>query len=216
MGASKRSTAAKRGRLAEAAVDYFSARSHNAWRSKFLKNNPSEKGRPRMRMRGGVLVDINQPWSKLDPKAKADNKAAAFDALDAVTRFPNDREAAADYVHKRWIARNKGDPNQPKTLFRPYRQLPEAEKDKDRAHVDRMKAALTAVRKTAKRAKKPRVAPRSAYKTVRINAKDWARLEAAARGLSPPLSAETLLNAGLEAMIAACQTAARAARSKKA
>ena len=58
-----------------------------------------------------------------DPKAKADNKRAAYDAYDAVKKFPNDREAAADYVHERWIKRNKGDTSQPKALFKAVRAL---------------------------------------------------------------------------------------------
>jgi hypothetical protein len=215
MGAPKRPRRVKKDRTAEAAVDYFAARSHNAWRRKFHLAQPGEKSRPRMRMRGGIMVDINQPWTKLDPKAKDDNKVAAYDALEAITRFPKDREAAADYVHKRWIARNKRDPNQPKALFKPYKQLPEAEKDKDRAHVDNMRAALASVRNAAKRPK----APRSADKTVRIKAKDWARLEASARALSArigaPVSAETLLSAGVEAIIVVCQVTTQTTRSKR-
>jgi len=103
----------------EAAADYFSSRSHNAWRKRLFETNPEQRGQPRMRLRGGVMVDINKPWASLDPKAKADNKRAAYDAYDAVMRFPDDREAAANYVHERWIARNKGDATQPKALFKP-------------------------------------------------------------------------------------------------
>src|SRR5262245_225697 len=120
----------------EAAVEYFSARSHQAWRREFQKNNPKEADKPRMRMRGGVMVDVNQPWSKLHPKAQADNKRAARDAYQAVKKFPTDREAAAEEVHVAWIKRNKNDASQPKALFKPYARLPEGEKDKDRAHVD--------------------------------------------------------------------------------
>ena len=67
-----------------AAVEYFAARSHDAWRAEFLKNNPDQKDTPRMRMRGGKMVDINQPWKSLDPAAKADNKIAARAAYDAI------------------------------------------------------------------------------------------------------------------------------------
>lgn len=205
----------KRDRLAEAAVDYFAARSHEAWRRNLLKTDPKQKGKPRMRLRGGVMVDVNQPWSKLHPKAKADNKVAAYDALDAVKKFPDDREAAANYVHVRWIARNKGDPNQPKALFKPYASLPEVEKAKDRAHVDNMKKALAAVRKGAPKAK----AKRAGTTTVTLNAKAWRRLESAARQLSAalgrPVPPETLLAAGVEAMAAVCKAMATEARAKK-
>jgi hypothetical protein len=193
----------------EAAVDYFSGRSHDAWRRNFLKTNPGERGKPRMRMRGGVMVDINQPWSKLDQRAKDDNKRAALDAYAAVQRFPNDREAASNYVHEAWIKRNKGDKSQPKELFKPYARLPEVEKDKDRAHVDQMKQAIAAVRKAAKKkapVKMKKAAKQPAFKTVRVDAKAWARLEATAKDLSKTLgrkiSPEALLIAGAEAIAA--------------
>lgn len=201
--------AKKRASVKEAAADYFSSRSHNAWRKALLETNPEQRGKPRMRLRGGVMVDINKPWASLDPKAKADNKRAAYDAYDAVTRFPGDREAASDYVHIRWMARNKGDKSQPKALFKPYAKLPEVEKDKDRAHVDRMTKAIAAVSpKKVVRAKKAK-AP--AYKTVRVDAKAWARLEAAAKDLSKALgrkvAPETLFIAGVEAVAAAAKKA---------
>ncbi len=202
MAASKPGTKEKNDPLRAAAVDYFAARSHNAWRQAFLKANPREKGRPRMRLRGGVMVDVNQPWAKLHPNAKADNARAAYDAFAAVRAFPKDREAAADFVHKCWIKRNRGDASQPKHLFKPYRRLSESEKDKDRAHVDQMKAALAAVRKRRKRAKTP------AYRSVRVNAKSWARLETAAKALSArtgrAISAEALLNASIDMITLVC------------
>lgn len=194
--------------LQEATVEYFSGRSHDAWRRNFHKANPAEKKLPRMRLRGGIMVDINQPWRTLDPAAKADNKRAARDAFDAVKKFPNDREAASDYVHKRWIARNKVDKSLSKDLFKPYKQLSEAEKDKDRAHVDRMKEALAAVRK-AKVAKK--AAP--ATKTLRVDVKAWARLEAAAKRLA--VSPDALLLAGIEAVVAVSGAASAKARPRK-
>lgn len=198
----------------EAAVEYFAARSHNAWRKRLLETNPEQKGKPRMRLRGGQKVDVNQPWAKLHPKAKADNKRAAQDAYEAVRKFPNDREAAADFVHKAWIKRNKSDPSQPKHLFKPYSALSKVEKDKDRAHVDRMMKAIAATspkksspkKKSAKKAKAP-----PAYKTVRVDAKAWARLEAVSKDLSKTLgrkiAPEALFIAGIEAVAAAAKKA---------
>ena len=78
-------------------------------------SNPDQKDEPRMRMRGGKMVDINQPWASLDPAAKADNKIAAACAYAAVKRHPGNREKAAAYVHKQWMKRNRADPNQPTT-----------------------------------------------------------------------------------------------------
>jgi len=202
-----------------AAVEYFAARSHDAWRAEFLKNNPDQAGLPRMRMRGGKMVDINQPWSSLDPAAKADNKIAAETAYAALDRFPKNREKAAAYVHKQWIKRNRADPNQAKDLFKPYNELSEIEKDKDRAHIDQMKAALKAVRKARKdaSAKKAKKKPKAA--TLVLDDKTAARLHAAAQALSAAtgakITAEALLSAGAEAVLAICEAAAPAKRKKK-
>jgi hypothetical protein len=207
----------------EAAADYFAARSHAAWRRRLLKTNPTQKDKPRMRLRGGVMVDVNQPWSRLHAKAKADNMRAAYDAYAAVQRFPDDREAAAAYVHERWIKRNRSDQSQPKALFKPYAKLPEVEKDKDRAHVDKMKKALAVVRKSAGKTARPAVAKkttgRPATRLVRIDARAWRRLELAARDLSKKLGrevpVEALANASIEAMAAVFRTMPARPRAKK-
>lgn len=206
----KRAGKKKADAVAEAAVEYFAARSHDAWRRTLLKTNPEQKGKLRLRRRGGVMVDVNQPWSKLHAKAKADNKRAAFDAYDAVTKFPHDREAAADYVHKCWIKRNKNDPSQPKALFKPYARLTEVEKDKDRAHVDTMKKAIAAVRK--------RTAP-GKPRTIALTPEQWARLDAAAKALSAhlgrPVAAEALLIAGVEAIAAVSGAIAKPKKTRR-
>jgi hypothetical protein len=205
--------AQKRDPLEDAAVEYFSGRSHDAWRKQLLRTNPEQRGQPRMRMRGGVMVDINQPWSKLDARAKEDNRRAARDAFAALKRFPKDREAASDYIHRAWIRRNKGDKSQPKELFKPYAQLPEVEKDKDRAHVDRMKKAIAAVSKSGKQrvGKKTSGRTKAAFKVVRIDAGAWRRLERAAGDLSKLLgrevAPEALLAAGAEAVAAVAKAA---------
>lgn len=194
----------------EAAVEYFAARSHNAWRKRLLETNPEQKGKPRMRLRGGQKVDVNQPWAKLHPKAKADNKRAARDAYRAVKKYPNDREAASDYVHQCWIKRNKDDPSQPKALFKPYAKLSEVEKDKDRAHVDRMKKAIAVT--SGAQAKPSTAAP------LQLDARTARRLQAAAKDLSKALGrevpAELVLNASVEAMAALCKALAAKSRAK--
>lgn len=186
----------------DAALDYFASRSHDAWRRTLLTTDPEQKGKLRMRLRGGVMVDVNQPWAALHARAKQDNMRAARDAYDAVRKYPNDREAAAKYVHDAWIRRNKADPNQAKALFKPYARLPEVEKDKDRAHVDNMKRALAATRKQAPRKgaskrTKGRVAPGLA-----LDLDTWRQLEAAARRLSTALgravTPETLVVAAVQ------------------
>lgn len=213
MAAARKKLQTKTDPLLEAAVEYFSGRSHDAWRKRLLQTNPEQRGQPRMRLRGGKMVDINQPWAKLDRAAKDDNKRAARDAYDAVVKYPDDREAASDYVHKCWIARNKHDKSLDKALFTPYAKLTEVEKDKDRAHVDRMKQAVAAVRKVKAKAKAP------AYKSVRIDAKAWARIEAAAAKFSKltgqTVKPEALLAAGLEAIVAVTGAVAAEAKPKK-
>lgn len=218
--------------MQEAAVEYFAARSHNSWRRQLLKNDPAQKRQPRMRLRGGVMVDINQRWEKLHPKAQLDNKRAGADAYKAVMKFPNDREAAAAYVHECWIRRNKADPNQPKALFKPYQALPEAEKDKDRAHVDNMKRAIAAVSRSARRTAAGKAAPRkasrkaprqpvrgaSAFKSVRVPVREWRRLETLAARLSKtlgrPVTPQELLRAGITAIAEVCSAIEFKARSK--
>lgn len=214
MAAAKKKT--KADPVMEKAADYFAGRSHDAWRKTFHKTNPAEKAKPRMRMRGGEMVDVNQPWSKLHPAAKQDNLRAARDAYAAVKKFPKDREAAADFVHQAWIKANKGDPNQPKDLFKPYAKLPEVEKDKDRAHVDAMREAIAAV--TKKAPKKAAKAPAKANAQT-IDAKAWGRLEAAAKDLSKALgrdvSAAMLAEAGMDAMANLAKALAAQARTKR-
>lgn len=207
---------AKADRLMEKAADYFAGRSHDSWRATFHKTNPAEKDKPRMRMRGGEMVDVNQPWSKLHAAAKQDNLRAARDAYAAVKKFPKDREAASDLVHQAWIKANKGDPNQPKELFNAYSKLLEVEKDKDRAHVDAMKKAIAAVTKAT--SKKTEKASKTKAK-AKIDAKAWGRLEAAAKDLSKALgrkvSAETLAVAGMDAMASLAKSLAAEARAKR-
>ncbi len=218
--AAKKSKRAKAGdRVKDAAVEYFAARSHDAWRRTLLKTNPEQKGQPRMRMRGGVMVDVNQPWSKLHPNAKLDNLRAAADAYDAVRTFPNDREAAAEFVHQRWIDRNKGDKSQPKALFKRYAKLPEVEKDKDRVHVDLMHRALRAVQKSpaSPGRKSAKAAPRRV--TVELDANAWRKLEAAAAKLSKtlgrPIAPNVLLRAGIEAVTALSAAVIAEERARK-
>lgn len=209
--------------IRDAAIEHFAARSHNAWRRRFHQTNPAEKAQPRMRLRAGAMVDVNQPWAKLHPKAKADNIRAARDAYEAVRRFPNDREAASAYVHECWMRRNKGDASQPKALFKPYDKLPELEKDKDRAHIDQMKRSIAAVkraqRETPATAKAKTMTPAKAKAgALKLDARAARRLQAAAKDLSKALGREVplelLLVAGVEAAAAIAKAIAAQARAK--
>lgn len=200
--------------ILDQAVEYFAARSHNAWRRQFHKSTPKEANKPRLRMRGGAMVDINRAWKDLDPKAQADNRIAARAAYEAVVKHPRDREAAAEYVHKKWIARNKADPNQPKELFAPYAKLPEVEKDKDRVHVDRMQAALKAVSAKQRTQRKAPAKP-----SVTLTPALHARLDRAATKLSRQIgrvvSADELARAAIEAMLPIYEAAPRLKQAPK-
>jgi hypothetical protein len=210
---------------AEAAVEAFAAEAHNAWRRQMLKDNPAQRGKPRMRLRGGKMVDVNQPWAKLDPKAQQDNRQAARDALQAIEKFPSDREAASAHVHKMWVQRNKADPNQPAALLKAYSSLPETEKDKDRAHVDRMGALLAEMARAKKAqartrsARKPerRPADRARARTVRLAPEQWRQIEAVAslmalqrgRSVTAEEAGQLLLTAMLGALDAVGLTSSR-------
>lgn len=170
-----------------------------------------------MRMRGGVMVDVNQPWAKLHPRARIDNARAARAAYEAVAKFPNDREAAAEEIHKAWIKRNKGDKSQPKALFRPYAQLPESEKDKDRVHVDNIKKAIASVRRQggAGRTQKPQPVTEFSLTAAQRRA-----LEAARQKLSKVLGREVAMGAfllaGAEALAAVAKAAPVTPRKRRA
>ena len=140
-------------------VDKFGADSHNAWRKNFQKLNPKEANSPRMRERGGAMVDINQPWETLDDRAKADNAVAAEAAYEAYKKHPNDIEAGSAMIHDEWIKRNKKDKSIDKALLEPYAKLSEEEKEKDRAHWRRVEGILNPPKPKA--ARKP-VAPKPA------------------------------------------------------
>jgi hypothetical protein len=58
-------------------------------------------------------------------------------AEQAVKKFPDDIEKAAEYIHVEWMKRNpKADYNAAQHVA--YDQLPEDEKEKDRVHVRTM------------------------------------------------------------------------------
>lgn len=132
-------------------VDKFGAASHNEWLKNFRKNNPKEAKKPRMRERGGAMVDINQPWDKLDSRAKADNATAAEAAYDAYKAHPDDIEAGSAMIHDAWVKRNKNDKSIDKALLKPYAKLSEEEKEKDRAHWRRVQGILNPPKAKPKR-----------------------------------------------------------------
>jgi hypothetical protein len=118
-------------------VMQFAAKVHEAWRKQHIKDKgdvPKEKDNP-----DGTKGDINVPFNKLHPFWQKENIAAGHAALAAVKKHPHDVEKASEHVHNEWMKRN------PKTDYnanqhKPYNELPEDEKEKDRVHVRTMQA----------------------------------------------------------------------------
>lgn len=124
------------------ALEKFASNLHEIWRNGWIKQNGG-KSLPRMKKGStGKDVDINVPFSNLDPAWRKENEQAAEAAFQAVNKFPNDEESAANFIHQEWMKRNpKGDWNAAQHV--PYESLPEEEKEKDRVHVRSMKSLLS-------------------------------------------------------------------------
>ena len=121
--------------LAENAVQQFASDAHEEWRRSLP---PNEQNVPRMRSKnGGPKADINVPFDQLHPTAQQENLAAGIAAEQAVKKFPNDIEKAAEYIHIEWMKRNPKD-DYTAAQHKPYDELPEIEKEKDRVHVRTM------------------------------------------------------------------------------
>lgn len=123
--------------LQEDAVREFASLAHEEWRKGWISQNAG-KSIPRVKQNSdGTDGDINVPFDQLHPDWQRENLAAGKAAKEAVQQFPDDIEAASEYVHNEWIKRNpKADYNAAQHV--PYAQLPETEKEKDRAHVRTM------------------------------------------------------------------------------
>jgi len=121
------------------ALEKFASDLHEVWRNGWIKQNNGQSV-PRMKKGStGEQVDINVPFAQLDPAWRKENEEAAKAALQAIKQFPNDEEAAADFIHQEWMKRNpKGDWNAAQHVS--YESLPEDEKEKDRVHVRSMKS----------------------------------------------------------------------------
>jgi len=124
--------------LAENAVHQFASAAHEEWR----KNFDPTGTKPRIKKNSdGTEGDINVSFNKLHPDWQKENLAAGAAAEQAVKKFSDDIEQAAEYIHIEWMKRNpKADYNAAQHV--PYDQLPEDEKEKDRVHVRTMMKLL--------------------------------------------------------------------------
>ena len=120
--------------LLEGAVTQFASMAHEEWRKNFDPTGSKERIKKNS---DGTEGNINVPFEKLHPDWQKENLAAGKAAEDAVKKFPNDIEQAAEYIHIEWMKRNpKADYNAAQHVA--YDQLPEDEKEKDRVHVRTM------------------------------------------------------------------------------
>jgi hypothetical protein len=121
--------------LTENAIEQFASLAHDEWRRSLP---PNEQNEPRMRSKnGGPKADINVPFDQLHPTAQQENLAAGQAAAEAVSKFPNNLEQAAEYIHIEWMKRNPQD-DYNAAQHKSYDELPEDEKEKDRVHVRTM------------------------------------------------------------------------------
>ena len=120
-------------------VTCFASLAHEEWRCNF---DPTGTKLPRIKKNSdGSEGNINQPFDKIHPDWQRENLAAGNAAAEAVAKFPNEIEQAAEYIHIEWMKRNpKADYNAAQHV--PYDQLPEDEKEKDRVHVRTMMKLL--------------------------------------------------------------------------
>ena len=120
--------------LAENAVTQFASSAHDEWRQNFDPTGTKERVKKNS---DGSEGNINVPFEKLHPDWQRENLAAGRAAAEAVGKFPDDMEKAAEYIHIQWMKRNpKADYNAAQHV--PYDELPEDEKEKDRVHVRTM------------------------------------------------------------------------------
>ena len=115
-------------------VQQFAAKAHEVWRKNFDPSGTKERIKKNS---DGTEGNINVPFNKLHPDWKKENIAAGHAALAAVKKHPKDIEKAAEHVHNEWMKRNpKAEHNADQ--HKPYSELSDAEKEKDRVHVRTM------------------------------------------------------------------------------
>lgn len=98
---------------------------HTAWLAQ-----TQDQG-PRMVEAEGASFDIRVPWENLHPVWRRKQAAAQQVYVDAIEGIA-DEETAAGIVHDVWMLQHPDAMATRPHLFRPYAQLEEAEKEKDR------------------------------------------------------------------------------------
>jgi hypothetical protein len=114
-------------------VNLMASDLHEEWRRGY---DPENKGIPRMK----GDENINVPYKDLSDKWQEENKKAAIAALEAVEKYPDDRESGSSYIHDEWLKRHGS--WAPEDQKVPYNMLSEEDKEKDRVHYNLMKSKL--------------------------------------------------------------------------
>jgi hypothetical protein len=121
------------------AIDKLASKLHEKW-AEGTRATLMAKGAPLERFKddgeGGQIDILNTPYSELTPKWQAENKAQAQSAIGLVAKnmdraIENIEELAAQ-VHEQWLSRNSYAIEQNLPTGKPYSELPEEEKQKDR------------------------------------------------------------------------------------
>lgn len=126
----------------EQIIEELSTLVHEKWRDLTYPNEPNKEHlRPEFKIDGDKLININIPYNELNYVWKKTNNNAVNIAILAYTKFPDNREKAASFIHDEWM--NNNDYLQTNTkyshLFVSYNKLNEVEKEKDAIQYDIIK-----------------------------------------------------------------------------
>lgn len=125
-------------------LEKFASDIHEEWRNGWIKSNNGQSVPRIKKNKDNEDVNINVPFSELDPMWRKENECAALAAFEAINIFPDDEEQGADYIHTKWMQRNsKADYNH--HLHVPYQDLPQEEQKKDLVHYRTMKELRTLI-----------------------------------------------------------------------
>ena len=126
------------------AVRLFAQFAHEKWREVFIRTNgnvPRIKNNPS----DGTQGDINKPFGEIHPDHQKHNLQAGEAAFNAVLKHKDDLEAGANEIHQKWMARNPKVPYNEQQHV-PYENLPEEEKEMDRAQYQTIKDIMLAMK----------------------------------------------------------------------
>lgn len=128
--------------MMEQIIEELSAVVHEKWRELTYPNEPNKEHlRPEFKNDGDKLVNINITYSELNSVWKKTNNKAVEIALLSYSKFPENRENAASFIHDEWMKANDYLKTNTKYsyLFVSYNELNKIEKEKDALQYDTIK-----------------------------------------------------------------------------